>query len=139
MLYTILRTYLISLAPIIPHTCEEAYQCLKNKKESIFFEKFTDEINFNDLNVNENYFHNFFKIKDKVYSKLETLKLNGTISKNTMAKVKIKFNNKFNFNENNLKKYLNVACVLIENDSSMEENEFIIECSNSNYKRCERC
>jgi isoleucyl-tRNA synthetase len=40
VLYIILKTYLILLAPIIPHTCEEAYKFLQDDHghESIMLE-----------------------------------------------------------------------------------------------------
>jgi isoleucyl-tRNA synthetase len=41
VLFTILKTYLILLTPIIPHTCEEVYKFIDmpNKKESVNLEK----------------------------------------------------------------------------------------------------
>jgi isoleucyl-tRNA synthetase len=44
-----------ALAPIIPHTCEEAYQHanFKNKKESIFLTDFVKEINIKIPEINK--------------------------------------------------------------------------------------
>jgi isoleucyl-tRNA synthetase len=39
-IYDILNTLLITLAPIMPTTCEEAYQSLVGKKESIHLQNF---------------------------------------------------------------------------------------------------
>jgi isoleucyl-tRNA synthetase len=41
VLFYILKSYLIVLTPIIPHTCEEVYSFLKmdDKKESVMLEK----------------------------------------------------------------------------------------------------
>jgi hypothetical protein len=66
---------------------------------------------------------------------LEEIRNKKIINKNNEAIVKIKFNNQYQFKEHELKQYLNVAKVIIENDKSPLE----IEVNNANLIKCERC
>jgi isoleucyl-tRNA synthetase len=78
----------------------------------------------------------FYKIKDVVYAELEKIRTNKIINKNNQALVEIRFDNKFNFDEQELAKYLNVAKVKIikTNDEQID-----VSTSNANLVRCERC
>lgn len=142
VLFHILKAYLSMLAPILPYTCEEVYSHLKSvntKEESIFLTKYLNNLGVNIDPINNEYWSIFFKLKDDVFAKLELLRKNNSIAKNTQAIVKIKLNNHLNFEPLLLKYYLNVANVVIENNDSMEKNAWEIECSNANFIRCERC
>ncbi|MBR2651545.1 class I tRNA ligase family protein, partial [bacterium] len=83
IVYTILKNLLISLAPIIPHTTDEAYQLLPFKKYlSVHLEDWI-ELQNNDLlttDEKEN-FKNFFMLKDNVYNALELARQSDTIKK----------------------------------------------------------
>lgn len=141
VLYTILKTYLIVLAPIIPHTCEEAYQAsnFPNKKRSILLEDFITKIDLKIKQPNVKYFESFFKLKNEVFLVLESLRAKNEINKNTQAAVKIELNNIYNFDEKTLKNYLNVAKVNIINNIKLDDNKLIINASNANMVRCDRC
>jgi isoleucyl-tRNA synthetase len=54
VLYTLLKTYLIFLTPIIPHTCEEVYSHfnVENKRESIMLEDWIKELPFKNIATN---------------------------------------------------------------------------------------
>ena len=132
--YTILKNLLISLAPIIPHTTDEAYQLLPFKKYlSVHLEDWI-ELQNNDLlttDEKEN-FKNFFMLKDNVYNALELARQSDTIKKSNMAVVTIK-NNPTSFSLTTLQKYLNVAEVIVDNSV----NDILV--TPTNFIRCERC
>jgi hypothetical protein len=67
---------------------------------------------------------------------LEKLKAEKKINKNTQALVAITFNNKHNFSDQDLAKYLNVAKVIINNS---DNEEILVKAENANLVRCERC
>ncbi|MDR2461733.1 MAG: isoleucine--tRNA ligase [Mycoplasmataceae bacterium] len=141
VLYTIIHTYLILLAPIIPHTCEEVYKHfnIENKRESVFLENWIDKIPYkiNDLNIEKWNF--FFDLKDIIFAELEKIRVEKIINKNTQASVEIIFDNtKFNFTEEELKYALNVAEVIVS--SQKETKTTIVNVKKaSNTTRCERC
>ncbi|MCF0227832.1 MAG: hypothetical protein HUJ52_03355, partial [Malacoplasma sp.] len=134
---------------IIPHTCEEAYKEFKcaNKKESIFlepfvnsFEKFLSVKRFAVKPVNKEYWSMFRSIKDAVYLRLEQLRASQVISKNTKAIVKVELNNSFyNFTDEKLKEYLNVAKVYLVDDANLDSKTFDVEANNADLVRCDRC
>ncbi|MDR3249545.1 MAG: isoleucine--tRNA ligase [Mycoplasmataceae bacterium] len=138
VLFQILTQYIFILAPIIPHTCEEAYSFINipNKQESVFLHAHKFELLLNNNNHNHEQWEQFFKIKGIVFSKLEELRINKVITKNTQAFVTIHFNNMYNWTEEELKKYLNVAKAKIFQKDSLE---FDVNVENSNFSRCERC
>ena len=140
VLYTILNFYMLALAPIIPHTCEEVYthSNISNKKDSIFLTEMIKDIDFDLPKVDLAWWKQFFSIKDKVFTALEQLRKDDLIAKNTQASVIIKMNSNPNsFSPEILKKYLNVAKCEILIDSNIKDIE--VSCSNANYVRCERC
>ena len=149
VLYLILGTYMSLLSPILPHTCEEAYQVFNcaNKKESIFlepfvngFDKFLSIKKFDIKPVKKEYWNMFKSIKDAVYLRLEQLRAQQIINKNTQAFVKVELNNSsYNFNAETLKEYLHVAKVYLVNNEKMDSNQFDIEANKADLVRCERC
>lgn len=138
VLYYLIKAYLYALAPIIPHTCEEVYQTnkLNEINDSIFLTHYFNLDNIKLKPVNQNYWNDFFILKDLVFVELEKIRKNQIINKNNQAKIIIKFKNKHNFDPKLLKKYFNVAIVEII-DTNTEKIEIIA--TNANYKRCERC
>lgn len=134
VVYKVLFNLLIALAPIIPHTADEAYNELPFKtQESIHLENWFNIENTKYLNKQEtNNFNNFFKLKDEVYTAIENARQNGIVKKNNMVKLTIK-ENPTSFELNNLRRYLNIAEIIIDNSI----NKIKIEASE--FKRCERC
>ena len=149
VLYVIISTYLSVLSPILPHTCEEAYQTFNcaNKCESIFLEPFIDSLKkFKEINIdikpinNDQYWKMFYNIKDAVYIRLEQLRAQQIINKNTQAFVKVELNNSFyHYTAEKLKAYLNVAKVYLVDNDKLESMQFDIEANKADLVRCERC
>ena len=82
----------------------------------------------------------FKLIKNAVYLRLEQLRTNQIINKNTQAFVKVELNNSFyNFDANKLKEYLNVAKVYLVDNNKMDSTQFDIEANKAELVRCERC
>lgn len=133
-IYYILEKLLLALNPILPHTCEEAYQLFNklNKKQSINLEEFPETLDVvfsdNELNMMKN----FFKLKDEIYNKLEIVRQDGLLKKPNEALVII--NDNFDISTSLLKRWLNVAEVLV-----IKENKTSIEIKKSSFKRCDRC
>lgn len=134
-IYKIVSSLLIALAPIIPHTADEAYQYLPFKKYSSVHLEYWFNIETNKyLNDDQlNSFNLFFKLKNDVYTALENARKTGLIKKSNAAVVTLKQNNT-SFELKTLKTYLNVAEVAI-NESQIDD----VIVTSTNYKRCERC
>ncbi len=134
VLYTILKTYLIILSPIIPHTCEEVYSFFNvdNKKESIILEDWVDSIEFNE-DVNTNKWINFFELKKLIYAELEIARNNGLLKKSNEAKIIIN-SKELPFDIEDIKKYLNVAVVEFNPSESTS-----IKVEKSGLIKCQRC
>lgn len=140
VLYLILKIYMFALAPIIPHTCEEVYTFIKSrgKGESIFLDKFLTIVPFVSEAPNNNYWKEFFKLRDIVNVDLEKLRNCGSINKSSEALVEIRMNNIYAFSEKDLIKYLNVAQVIIINDKKLV-NTYEVKCQKHWYEMCQRC
>lgn len=134
-IYVILFNLLIVLAPIIPHTTDEAYKFLPFKKyESVHLE---DWINYKDCKLLDensmNNFDNFFKLKDNVYNAIEIARNNNLIKKSNMVDLSLK-SNPTTFDLKTLKFYLNVANVSINEN---QNKDLII--NPTSFKMCARC
>lgn len=94
--YDILEFLLISLNPILPTTCEEAYQYFnkENKQESINLEDFY-KVENNIESTIENQWKEFFDLKDEVYKLIEQQIQNGIIKRTNEAMVTIKTDSEF--------------------------------------------
>lgn len=138
VLYILLDNYLKVLAPIIPHTCEEAYGFFdkKNKEKSVHLEDFADYKLEPKLRVDLNKWNKFFELKDKIYSELEKARNENIISKNNEAEVSISSIEKMPFDDATLAKYLNVAKF---ESSQKTKGEDLIKIKNPKYTKCERC
>ncbi|MGL4947987.1 MAG: isoleucine--tRNA ligase [Mycoplasma sp.] len=129
-LFIIVKSLIIALTPIIPHTCEEAYQTLQfnGKLESVALENFPTidkEFNLDSFKVIDT----FFGIKDKVYLELEKARQESVLKKNneaivTMPKIE-------SISETTLAKWLNVAAVNFTTDE--------ITVKNASFNKCQRC
>lgn len=137
VLYWVLNSTIILLAPFMPHTTDEAYQFLNtiNKKVSVHLEKWVDPHDLPNISVDESKWEHFFKIKDLVYEKTEKLRDQKIINANTEAKVILdaKWDQK-KFNCEQLKKLLMVAEISFKQNL---ENEVLV--TKSQYSACLRC
>ena len=126
--YNILEFLLISLAPILPTTCEEAYQFLlkDNKKVSIFLENFYSIENKKD-NKFEDVWKEFFDLKNEIYKLIEEQIQNNLIKRSNEAKVFISTNREF-IKSLNLKELLMVGKVEFGNKTSVELFQNSIKC-----------
>lgn len=126
--YNILEFLLISLAPILPTTCEEAYQFLlkDNKKVSIFLENFYSIENKKD-NKLEDVWKEFFDLKNEIYKLIEEQIQNNLIKRSNEAKVFISTNSEF-IKSLNLKELLMVGKVEFGNKTSVELFQDSIKC-----------
>lgn len=132
-LYVILKSIIVVLYPILPHTCEELYQLFNkhNKKESIALESWPELNELNELTKEQDaLFDDFFNIKDRVYQTLEKARQDQIIKKNNEATIFIK--KEIGIKEQQLAKWLNVAKVVY---SDIDE----IRVLNNNYDKCLRC
>lgn len=126
--YNILEFLLISLAPILPTTCEEAYQFLlkDNKKVSIFLENFYSIENKKD-NKLEDVWKEFFDLKNEIYKLIEEQIQNNLIKRSNEAKVFVSTNSEF-IKSLNLKELLMVGKVEFGNKTSVELFQDSIKC-----------
>lgn len=132
VIYYILKNILIALAPIIPHTAEEVYSYTNFKKfDSIHLEDWIQLTPFVE-NINMEEFDKFFKFKDEVYRKIEEARDNKIIKKSNEAMIFVN-NNPTCFTLDQLKKWLNVADVIVDNNISD------IQIKQTEFKKCERC
>ena len=132
-LYVILKSIIVVLYPILPHTCEELYQIFNkdNKKESIALESWPELNELDELNNEQNkLFDDFFNLKDKVYQALEKARQEQIIKKNNEATVFVR--KEIGIKEQQLAKWLNVAEVIYTDNNN-------IQVINNNYDKCLRC
>ncbi|MGL6125424.1 MAG: isoleucine--tRNA ligase [Metamycoplasmataceae bacterium] len=87
-LYNILEFLLISLAPIIPTTVDEAYEFFnkKEKKESIHLEPFY-KCNLKESLKIESKWKDFFDLKDLIYKEIEAKIKEGKLKRTNEARV----------------------------------------------------
>ncbi|MGL5438504.1 MAG: isoleucine--tRNA ligase, partial [Metamycoplasmataceae bacterium] len=116
-LYQIIEFILISLSPIIPTTCEEAYQFFnkENKQTSIHMEQFY-KTNKEEIFVEEEKWKEFFTLKNQVYKVIEEKIKEGYIKRSNEAVVNAPLESEF-IKSLNLKDLLMI--IEIKNDSSI--------------------
>jgi isoleucyl-tRNA synthetase len=135
VLHKILHTYLVLLTPIVPHTCEEAYEVLKISEKSVMFEQWINKLSIKVNHSIVDKINYFLSLRQRIYNELERLRNNKVISKNNQAVVTIHFENIQEFDPITLAQYLNVAKVNIV----VVKGDIIIECDNAHLVKCERC
>ncbi len=130
VLYKILDFTLISLYPIIPTTCEEAYEYFnkKNKCISIALESFY-KTNKEETDTYENMWKEFFDLKDEIYKLIEQQIALGLIKRSNEAKVKIKTDSKF-IKSLDLKSLLMIGDYEFSNTNKVEKFDSV---------KCQRC
>lgn len=138
VLYTLLNTYLIFLAPIIPHTAYEVHGFFKkaDKASNIMLEPWVDSLGFNIEPINQDMWKQIFNIKDVVFNQIEKLRNDKVIAKNNEAEVELTFKNLNEISPLLLKKIFNVADVKINNSDT---NEIKVEIKKTGYVKCPRC
>lgn len=132
-IFTIVKTLVVVLSPIIPHTCEEVYSCLQfpNKLTSVCLEDWPNLKDFdNALQANLVSLDSFFKMKDDIYAELEKARQNQVIKKNNEAKVCLPAQAHITCEQ--LQAWLNVAQVEFH-----KENAIVV--TNADYTKCLRC
>lgn len=137
---------LISLYPIIPTTCEEAYQLFdkNNKKDSICLEDFYQIKN--ETEVEENKWKEFFDLKNEIYKMIEELIQKGQIKRSNEAFVIISTDSNF-IKSLDLKMLLMVGNVQFGTKTEVKkfESEKCLRCWNHFDKEeikenlCKRC
>ncbi|ALV23496.1 hypothetical protein ASO20_02455 [Mycoplasma sp. (ex Biomphalaria glabrata)] len=141
--YHITNTLITLLAPIIPHTCEEAYSFFNklNKNESVMLE----EIKLLDVsvNINVNEWNKIWKLKTDIYQEIEKARQDKIIGKSLEAKIVLKLKNDFKFFETiYLKEILMVSKLEINNEISnnlVEKESCYVQVTKHPGKSCERC
>lgn len=135
VVYNIVSKLILALAPIIPHTADEAYQFLPFKaNESVHLNDWYNIDNKKYLSGEETEeFKQFFNLKDAIYAEIEKARQSDQIKKTNMVNVSLKELHSL-FNVNTLKTYLNVADITINQDQSED-----ILIKPTSYQRCERC
>ncbi|MDR3257839.1 MAG: isoleucine--tRNA ligase [Mycoplasmataceae bacterium] len=138
VLFYILKSYLILLTPIIPHTCEETYKFINfpHKLASINLEKWLDKLDIRITKSDTSKWEYFFKIKSVVYTELEMLRNTKKINKNNQAIVELEFDNKYQFTEKLMAKYLNVAKVTFLDEKA---TKISAKCDDAKLVKCLRC
>ena len=139
VIYYILKSHLVLLQPIMPHTTSEAYQFFNAdaKKQDIFFENWVGKLDIKFTEVNDKKWEQIFKLKDLVFAAIEQQRNAKVINKSNEADVTIKFNNQYKIEGELLKRIFNVAKVELVNDVNITNPEVV--CKKSNYVKCIRC
>ena len=129
-LYKILEFLLISLAPIIPTTTDEAYSFFnkKNKLASIHLESFY-QFNEKESMEIENQWTSFFEIKNLIYKEIELKIKSGELKRTNEASVVAKIDSSFLKNLD-FKKLLMIG--EFHEGNSLEVNTF-------ESSKCQRC
>ncbi|MCP4336655.1 MAG: isoleucine--tRNA ligase [Mycoplasma sp.] len=123
----ILNTFILSLAPILPTTCEELYLLMNPDSKSVHLEDF-----FKTKEVDTTIFKEwepFFELVNEVNKHIEVATKEQKIKRRNEAKVTIKTNNEF-LKTLNLTQLLNVAKVEIGDEFSVDTFDSV---------KCQRC
>ena len=137
-LYQLLDSYLRLLAPIIPHTCEEAYLHFekKDKLKSVHLEDFANFKLDSKYKIDNKKWEHFFELKNLIYGEIEKARNEKLINSKGEAIVSIAAK-EIPFDEDVLRRYLAVAKV--EFTKKEKNTTAIIKIKNSKFARCERC
>lgn len=138
VLYHILNTELTLLAPIIPHTCEEAYQNMPgNKVYSVHLLDMDNAKTYEDQEEVLKIFEEFFNLKDKVNKLLAIARdEENVIGSSLEAVVKIKKGN-YLLVEENLSNYLHQLFVVSKVVFTDDLEDILV--SKTTGHKCPRC
>ena len=144
VLYEVLTSLLKLMAPILPHTCEEAYQLLPGAKlESVHLERNPKPKNYVNQETILEEWNLFFEIKSDVFKALEEARNNKLIGKGLEAKVYINAKGKYldivNKLKDDLKLLLIVSDVVITEESLPQYSVIGVKVEPFNGRKCERC
>lgn len=138
VLYNILSNEVRLLAPILPHTSEELYQLMPNKKEeSVHLTDMPQVINYSDQEEVIKLFDLFFELKDEVYKKLEIARDEKVIGSSLEALVKINLDEKYNLVKEKLGNYLHQLFIVSELVYTNDIEDIKVE--KHTGCKCERC
>ena len=153
-MFVVLKMLLTWIAPICPHTAEEAWSHMPGSTgKSIFFSKWLqlDQNEFVDTKINLETWNNTIEVKKLVSKELENLRESNTIGSSLDADVTIYCSDKlFNllseFDKELKFLFITSSAKLMKLASSKKENfqeifneKIEIEIINSSNKKCERC
>ena len=138
VLYNILSNEVRLLAPILPHTSEELYQLMPNRKEeSVHLTDMPQVINYSDQEEVIKLFDLFFELKDEVYKKLEIARDEKVIGSSLEALVKINLDEKYNLVKEKLGNYLHQLFIVSELVYTNDIEDIKVE--KHTGCKCERC
>lgn len=135
VLYETLISLTTLLAPILPFTSEEVYQCLPNHKESIHLESNPKIKEYEDSSKINAMFDQFFEVKSDVYKALEEARNEKLIGKSLEAKVYITIDDEefISYFKEFLKQLLIVSKV------ELKKGQYSIIVEPYEGIKCERC
>ncbi len=139
VLYIALKTLLKICAPVLSFTAEEAwsaFECLKNRKDSIFLESFDDLIAGRDTELLARW-ETVLDLREKVLKEIENVRTAGTIGSSLEAALEITVSDK-NFSLfSEIKDTLRE--VFIVSRVTVHKGNFAIEVSKAGGAKCPRC
>ena len=153
-MFFISKMLLMWIAPICPHTAEEAWQHIpRNKDKSIFFNKWLElEINdFNKCNISDSDWNDILEVKKTVSKSLEEKRTENIIGSSLDADITIYCStNLFNILsalDKELKFIFITSNAILKNINELDDSNpisigdhnLIVHIENSNNKKCERC
>ncbi len=137
VIYQIFYILIKLLSPVLPFTCEEAYQSLIfNKKETVFLEEWPVVRNY-DKNIIEQW-GKFLEFRKNVLKMLEEKRTLKEIGSSLQAKVVIRADDNWFEFLNNFQPYL--VNLLLVSQVDIEKSEiFKIIIEKTEHKKCQRC
>ena len=141
VLYNIITKLDVLLAPILPYTAEEIYRYIPGeKKESVHL---LDMPEVMDVNVDDELWSNFFKVKDDVYKALETARNEKIIGSGLEANVYLNlpeaFNNVKDVLGDVMHQLLIVSKVVFTSDELTKYDNVSVKIERSTGEKCSRC
>ncbi len=138
VLYHILNSYLVFLAPIIPHTAFEVHSFFNktNKATNVMLEPWVEKLPFNIQNVDKTKWDLIFRLKDAAFAEIEDLRNKKVIAKSNEADVELEFDNSLGIEPELLKRIFNVAKVTIKDKKT---KSISVKVTKTKFVKCIRC
>ncbi|MGC8804638.1 MAG: isoleucine--tRNA ligase [Candidatus Ratteibacteria bacterium] len=137
VLYQVLSSLVIMLAPVLSFTCEEAYSFIPFKKQESVFLEHWPETKAPDNNLLERWLK-FFEFRKLVLKQIEQQRAQGKIGSSLETTIFVKANQQYReFLESfqpHLPNLLMIAEVYIENGDDLE-----VKAEKTNLPKCARC
>jgi len=137
VLYQILLSIVVMLAPVLSFTCEEAYSFIPgNKKESVFFESWP-EVKDIDFQLLERW-EKFFDFRKIVLKQIEQKRASGEIGSSLEASIEVIADKE---NKNFLESFQpHLTNLLMIAELTIEEGDgLIVVAKKTSLPKCERC